>query len=289
MAASALSRRQSSRLAEQADADGVSPDRSRVAETAEGGDSPTGGPEEVEPEEPDLEPEEARSESRETEEPEPEEVEEPEPEEVEEPEPEEAEEISAVEAAKTLGRKRPRRSLPSRSPELGSESQEEEQEEDEQPTAKRQRGRPAKSPATQRQPATKPNPQKRVSDTRPRSKPESKAKSKAAAKPRRKSDENDGPSIEITVQRFVNLANSGVDDDDDPLLFDMPFANRVGENVVDVFAQVCMEVINATLVQVEEAAENAEDRTKKKELRVKIRAIEAYREELSSRLLQHVS
>lgn len=79
-----------------------------------------------------------------------------------------------------------------------------------------------------------------------------------------------------------------MDDGPDPLQVDIPFANRSGQSVVDVFAQVCDEVISATLEQLQQIADQAEDAAKKKECRIKMRAIEAYKEELSSRFLQHV-
>lgn len=172
-----------------------------------------------------------------------------------------AEEIGAEEAANAL--RRPRLTS---SPELGSADVAE-------APPKRPRGRPSKSPAKQRQPARKP-------------------KAKAQA-PRRKrtakddvdDDSKDGDAIEITVQRFVNHKRR---DSSDPLQTEIPFANRSGETVVDVFAQVCDEVIATTLAQFEQLLEEA-DNAKKKEYRIKMRAIEAYREELNSRLLQHVS
>jgi hypothetical protein len=68
----------------------------------------------------------------------------------------------------------------------------------------------------------------------------------------------------------------------------MAFVNHGGESVIDVFAQVCDEVISSTLEQFQEVASGADDPAKKKEYRIKMRAIEAYREELKSRFLQHV-
>lgn len=92
------------------------------------------------------------------------------------------------------------------------------------------------------------------------------------------------------MQRFANnRRRDGEDADADPLQTEIPFANGSGASAVDVFAQVCEEVIAATLEQFEELGSAAEDPAKRKECRVKMRAIEAYREELSSRLLQHVS
>ncbi|KAM5343589.1 hypothetical protein ACJ41O_012126 [Fusarium nematophilum] len=199
------------------------------------------------------------------------------------PEEEVAEEIDEAEAAKQLGRKRIRRSLPSQSP----DAEPEEQEEEEEPAPKRRRGRPSRSPATQKQLATKSrlkaDPKPKPRETKAKTKAKEARKSKQAAKDRRVSD---GTAIEITVQRFVNVKTHGKGaDDEDPLSSEVPFANR-GETIVDVFAQVCIEVIDAAVAKFYETATSTEDRDKKKECRIKIRALEAYKEELNSRLLQ---
>ncbi|KAK5992423.1 hypothetical protein PT974_05827 [Cladobotryum mycophilum] len=206
---------------------------------------------------------------------------------------EEAEEVNAAEAAKVLGKKR-RRTQREISPELGSVSAEEEVErEDEQPVPKRKRIRPGKSPATQKQLAVKKKPNK----AKPRAKPQAPEESLDEQEPRpkqskagrRKSGQNEGndATIEITVQRFIQHKRRGEDDEVDPLHSEIPFANRGGESVADVFAQVCDEVIASTLAQLREMVNSAADTAKKKECRIKIRAVEAYREELNSRLLQH--
>ncbi|KAF4442835.1 hypothetical protein F53441_11625 [Fusarium austroafricanum] len=192
-----------------------------------------------------------------------------------------AEAIGAVEAAKTIGRKRPRRSLPSQSPVAEPEVQEE----GEEPAAKRRRGRPSRSPATQKQPATKPKTTSKSKSRTTGEKPLPKQvrKTKQAAKERRVSD---GSAIEITVQRFVNVKKfSKGDDEEDQLAADVPFTTS-GETVVDVFLQVCLEVIEGTVAKLLETLNSTEDKDKKKECRIKIRALEAYKEELNSRLLQ---
>ncbi|KAF4977879.1 hypothetical protein FZEAL_5653 [Fusarium zealandicum] len=211
-------------------------------------------------------------------------------EEVEEPEAEDeapaeeptAEEIDEATAAKAIGRKRPRRSLPSRSP----EAEQEEEPEKEEPAPKRRRGRPSRSPATQKQPTTKPktSTQSQSQRTEPRTKRKPSSKTQQD-KNRRVSD---GTAIQLTVQRFVNIDKRFKGDGgEDPCASDVPFATR-GETVVDVFAQVCIEVVEATLAKLHETLGSTEDKEKKKECRIKIRALDAYREELTSQLLQHV-
>ncbi|RBQ79042.1 hypothetical protein FVER53590_03638 [Fusarium verticillioides] len=195
-----------------------------------------------------------------------------------------AEAIDAVEAAKTIGRKRPRRSLPSQSP-VAEPDEQDVEEEQEEPAAKRRRGRPSRSPATQKQPATKPKPTKSKSrTTQEKPLPKQVRRTKQAAKERRVSD---GSAIEVTVQRFVNVKKfiKGDDEEEDHLAADLPFT-ITGVTAVDVFAQACLEVIDGTVAKLLEALQNTEEKDKKKECRIKIRALEAYKEELTSRLLQ---
>lgn len=178
-----------------------------------------------------------------------------------------------------------RRSPRGLSPQLGSNDREEAS------SPKRTRRRPAKSPATrkQRAPKAKSKPQKQPARSKPREQPK---KGRPKAPPNRRRNSDDGTAaIELTVQRFVNHKRRGGEDGDDadPLQLDIPFANRTAESAVDVFAQVCDEVIGNTLEQFQEMSNNATEAAKRKEFRVKIRAVEAYREVLNSRLLQHVS
>lgn len=198
--------------------------------------------------------------------------------------------------------------------------------EPEQPAAKKKRAQPKKSPAKQKQPIVKPKTKttarKQPAPPRkspPTAKTQAKSTAKPAAKPtakrksspkaqRRRSGDDENAAFEVTVQRFVHhkkrrgrkpaegAAGSGSDSDGDgleqdadPLQLEIPFANRAAESPVDVFAQLCEEVIGNMLVQFEEHLHNAPDAARKKEVRVKIRALEAYREELNLRLLQHVS
>lgn len=195
-------------------------------------------------------------------------------------------------------------------PERGEETEDEAEAEEETvlPTPpKRKRGRPSKSPTIQKQPTVKVRPVKarpvKARPVKPRKQvqaqpedtndenEEPRPQPKKARTKKRHSDqsENDGGMIEITVQRFVNLKKRSNEDDDlDPLQNETAFMNHGGESVIDVFAQVCDEVISTTLEQLHEVSASAEDLAKKKEYRIKTRAIEAYREELKSRFLQHV-
>jgi hypothetical protein len=265
---SRLSQRRPSRLAERDDdEDELSPNRPDYA-PADDERSDDERTEEAEPEEEQTEEEPAAEE------------------EAQEEEEAVAEAIDAVEAAKAIGRKRPRRSLPSQSP-VAQPKEQAEEEEQEEPAAKRRRGRPSRSPATQKQPATRPKvASKTKSRTQEKPLPKQVRKTKQAAKERRVSD---GSAIEVTVQRFVNVKKfiKG-DDEEDQLAADLPFTTT-GVTAVDVFAQACLEVIDGTVAKLFETLQNTEEKDKKKECRIKIRALEAYKEELTSRLLQLVS
>lgn len=280
-----MSRRQSSRAAEKEDVDELSPDRPTDYNPADDELSDTNPVEE----EPEVEVEAAEAEETEEEPIAEDEVpEETEIREEEVPEDAVAEEIDEVETAKTIGRKRPRRSLPSRSPEVELSEVVEEEPEEEEPAPKRRRGRPSRSPATQKQPITKPKVSTRAKarDSEAKTMEKQARKAKKAAKDRRISD---GTAIELTVQRWVNAKQFRQGDGkEDPIASEVPFQNQE-ETVVDVFAQVCLEVVETTLAKLYETMTSTEDKEKKKECRIKIRAVDAYREQLTLQLLQLVS
>ncbi|TQN72884.1 hypothetical protein CSHISOI_02587 [Colletotrichum shisoi] len=203
--------------------------------------------------------------------PEPEPVAEGEP----EPEPEHdeslAEEVNAKEAAERLGRKRPRRSPRRPSPEPDSTNADEEQEE---PLPKRRRKHSQKSSAEQKQ---------------GRPKTSSKAKHSPTKRKRKQGADGSEESITIPIQRFTKRVPlvEGNDDDADVLNLDIPFAARGGVNTVDVLTQMCDEIIEASLDTLREGVRNATDKATKREHQVQLRALEAYQEELRTRLLQH--
>lgn len=183
---------------------------------------------------------------------------------------EEAQEINDTDAALRIGKKRPRRSESALSPELSPDSPGEK-------VVKRLRKAPptkTKSPAKQRQP--KP----------PRAKP-----NKPAA-PRKKKDEDTAGAVAIKIQRFTQPKPQADDDDsgdEDPLSSTIPYASRSGVNAVDVFAQMCEEIMGKSVEKIKEGIRTAEDTAVKKELRVKLLALQAFREEVRTRLLEHVS
>ncbi|KAI0178863.1 hypothetical protein GGR52DRAFT_533870 [Hypoxylon sp. FL1284] len=174
----------------------------------------------------------------------------------------EADEIDVQTAARRIGQKRPRISSPrEESPELGSRTIHTAR-----PAKRSKKKQVQTSPAKQSQPKA----------------PKTKCKESAT---RRRSD---GEAIPITVQRYTNRTHPNEDDGDADILHDeIPFANRGGVNVVDVLSQICDEVIDSSLETLHEAAVNAKDSATKKELRTKLRALQAFQEELRTRLLEH--
>ncbi|KXH65079.1 AT hook domain-containing protein [Colletotrichum salicis] len=192
-----------------------------------------------------------------------------------------AEEVGAKEAAQQLGRKRPRTSPRRSSPEPDSTIAEEEQEE---PVPKRRRKQAQKSPAKQKQGRPKAASKGKAAST-------TKDTSPKAAPKRRKKSGSDGvdEAVSIPVQRFtkrVQVAEGG-DDDADVLAMDIPFAGRGGVNTVDVLTHMCDEMIETSIETLREGVRNAQDASTKREHRVQQRALEAYQDELRTRLLQH--
>ncbi|KAI1649995.1 uncharacterized protein F4817DRAFT_301495 [Daldinia loculata] len=173
---------------------------------------------------------------------------------------EEAEAVDVQTAARKIGRKRPRESPPREaSPELHSRV------EDNRPTKKRRQKKVRGSPAVQSHP-----------------KP---PKKKNKLPPKRRSD---GEAIPIIVQRYTKRMHLNEDDTNGDILnADIPFSNRGGVNVIDVLSQVCDEVVESSLETLHEAAVNAKNSATKKEFRTKLRALEAFKEELRTRLLEH--
>ncbi|TEA15123.1 hypothetical protein C8034_v002574 [Colletotrichum sidae] len=196
-----------------------------------------------------------------------------------------AEEINVEEAAQRLGRKRPRTSLRRQSAEPDSTIVEEAPEE---PLPKRRRKQPQASPAKQKQGRPK-GPPKTTSNTTSKTK----SSSPKAAPKRRKQKGSDGTeneeTVSIPVQRFTKRATiaEGDEDDADVLNLEIPFVNRGGVNTIDVLSQMCDEIIGAALDTVKEGIRGANDAASKKEYRIKLRAVEAYQEELRNRFLQH--
>ncbi|KAH6619235.1 hypothetical protein B0J18DRAFT_481611 [Chaetomium sp. MPI-SDFR-AT-0129] len=261
----------------------------------------------------------------------------------EEEEQEEAEEVGEKEAAQRLGRKRPRRSLPAPSPELGDGATEDS------PVPKRRRRREVASPAQQQQPAKKgrpgrppksrlataalaparepspprepssppepspapPPPERRV-EPRPKPKPQP---SKPTGKKRgRKSKaaqaENEGQgegesetptgSVPVNVQRYTKprraTAAAGDDAEDGENAQDannpkgigeIPFSNRSGVNAIDVLSTLCDELLEAYMEKLVERGRAAEDAATRREQKTMYRALEAFQEEVRTRLLEH--
>ncbi|KAK1597478.1 AT hook domain-containing protein [Colletotrichum navitas] len=188
-----------------------------------------------------------------------------------------AEEVNTNEVAQRLGRKRPRRSPKPPSPEPEPDSTIADEDHDE-PLPKRRKKQTQKSPAKQKK--GRPKGTSKAKDTSPKAAPKRKKKPGA---------DGAAESVTIPVQRFTKRVQvaEGDEDDADVLNQDIPFAGRSGVNTVDVLTQVCDEMIETSLDTLKEGGRNAQDKSAKREYQVQFRALEAYREELKNRLLQH--
>ncbi|KAK4132419.1 hypothetical protein BT67DRAFT_385630 [Trichocladium antarcticum] len=219
-----------------------------------------------------------------------------------EQEPDEAQEVGETEAARRLGRKRPRRSPRGPSPELSSGLVEES------PAVKRRRRREPASPAQQQQPAKKARlgrpPSKSQAQPQPEPRPQTLSKPKPKPKPKKQpkkktkaTSEEDGEadsgSVPVTVQRFTkprragDRTEGGEEAGDDLLNGEIPFANRGGVNAVDVLSKLCEELVEAYMAKLEERLGAAEDAAARREQKTMYRALEAFQEELRTRLLEH--
>lgn len=93
--------------------------------------------------------------------------------------------------------------------------------------------------------------------------------------------------IPVTVRRFTKMPFLSKDIDDELMHSRIPFADKHSVNVIDVLLQICNEQLEASVSVVGEKIAASEDGNERKVLRVKVRALESYREELESRLEEH--
>jgi hypothetical protein len=177
-----------------------------------------------------------------------------------------AEQIEVEEAARVIGKKRRRPSPPrEESPELDAP-----RDEPVHPVKKQRQKRTRESPAKQSQPRIEAK------------------KASGHEKQKRKRHSGDNEQIPIIVQRYTQRQHYNESDTDADILgANIPFANRSGVNVIDVLTQLCEDVIDASLGTLHEAAINADNPATKKECRTRLRALEAFQEELRTRLLEH--
>ncbi|KAI1809877.1 hypothetical protein GGS20DRAFT_569997 [Poronia punctata] len=172
---------------------------------------------------------------------------------------EEAGEIDDSEAARHIGRKRYRVSPRQKKPPDDVSSPAAEIEE---PSKKSRQKRKQVSPAKQAQP-------KRIKKTQ-------------RAPSKRKGD---GATIPVIVQRYTKpLLRNESDTEEDILNAEMPFTDHKSPNVVDVVLQMCEESIEKYLSTLHDEATRAEGAADRKMFRTKLRVLEAFQEELRTRL-----
>lgn len=178
-----------------------------------------------------------------------------------------AQPVENAEAARRhLGRKRQLRSKALTSPGLVSEE----------PSVKRRRMIPRSRPK-ERSPAMHKQPRA----------PRAKLHKRKPVRAMTSRDATKQP-ISVKIQRFTKPTRLNEDDPEaeDILNTEIPFANRSGVNAVDVLAQICEELINSGHHKLQDTLDQAQDAATKKELRVKLRALEAFQEEMRTRFLE---
>ncbi|KAI1368296.1 hypothetical protein F5Y08DRAFT_296278 [Xylaria arbuscula] len=174
----------------------------------------------------------------------------------------EAEEINDVEAAQRIGRKRPRVSPRRKQPSDHAVSDESPVAEVERPAKKSRSRREKVSPVKQAQPKV--------------------AKQRKQSSGRRKSN---GDSIPVTVQRYTKpLRSDDRDSAEDILDADIPFTDHKSPNIVDVVLQMCEESLDKYISALHEEANQADGSASRKMFRTKLRVVEAFQEELRTRL-----
>ncbi|KAI1314297.1 hypothetical protein F5Y03DRAFT_336686 [Xylaria venustula] len=174
----------------------------------------------------------------------------------------EAEEINDHEAAHRIGRKYPRISPRRKRIHDHGDDADSPAAEVERPVKRSRSGRKKISPAKQAQP--KAGGQKKKSFGR------------------RKSN---GDSVPVRVQRYTKpLQYNDGDVVEDILNAEIPFTDHKSPNVVDVVLQMCEESIDKYLSALQEAASQADTSATRKEFRTKLRVVEAFQEELRTRL-----
>ncbi|KAK1780557.1 hypothetical protein QBC45DRAFT_408262 [Copromyces sp. CBS 386.78] len=223
---------------------------------------------------------------------------------------EKAREISDKEATRVVGRKRPRRAVPTPSPQPETRPSEEEP----QPKRRRRQAEPAdttqqeqtkvRREMVQRAPTPIPSPpkipQKQTKPQKPSSSRKPTTQNPPKPKKGRKTAKKDGAedegkggkaeAVPITVQRFTKppRASDGPDELNASVLgAEIPFANRAGVNAIDVLSELCEGLIAGFLARLEERARAADDAATKREQKTKFRTMEAFQEELRTRLLEH--
>lgn len=216
-----------------------------------------------------------------------------EPEEVEDDEEQEASEIPDAEAAKQLQSRRRQRNL-----DLEDENLEESEAEADILTAARNQTSGKRLPAsfddqhlpTKASPAQQRAPKARMTAPKPKPKPKPAKKDGAtAAKKQGGAGPRSTELIPVTAYRMTRPATAPSDSEDDILAAAIPFAARSGVNAVDVLSQVCDEILGGAVEALEQGALRADEEGstgERREYRTKLRAVEAWGEEVRWKLME---
>ena len=99
-----------------------------------------------------------------------------------------------------------------------------------------------------------------------------------------------GSPIPVTVHRLTKAPIYEVDEiHADILNAEIPHTKRGGVNAIDVLSQICQEIVGAGIDTLEQGWNNCDDPSLRREYRTKLRAVEAFGDEIDIRLLEHVS
>ncbi|KAK4229760.1 hypothetical protein QBC38DRAFT_85089 [Podospora fimiseda] len=125
-----------------------------------------------------------------------------------------------------------------------------------------------------------------------REKPRAKSK-KQPAKRKNKSAAEEEPaegksgSVSVTVQRYVKPRAPREGENGSASVLDtIPLGNRGGVNAIDVLSKLCEELVETYMEKLQEAAMAAKDSASRREKKTMLRALDAFREELRTRLLE---
>lgn len=95
-------------------------------------------------------------------------------------------------------------------------------------------------------------------------------------------------SIPVTVHRLSAPKNNETDFTNSKFLKeDMRYKTRISINFIDVLDQVCQEVVESKLSRLKEQCNLCKSEKSRKDCDIKVRAVEAYGQELQTRLLEY--
>ncbi|OWP05230.1 hypothetical protein B2J93_7972 [Marssonina coronariae] len=97
-----------------------------------------------------------------------------------------------------------------------------------------------------------------------------------------------GSPIPVIVHRLTRPPlYDGNESDAEILNAEIPHMKRGGVSTIDVLSNVCQEIIDSSLSTLEEMSSSFQDKVSRRELKIKMAAVEEFGQELQMRLLDH--